>query len=360
MEMHVVKPRQWIFGFIFAFIIIWAFSALFGDTVITYTWSPDSGTWIRPPGSIHRHRSEGWATSYFGKLDVQGINDISRIKLPAIAIWGDSHVEAFQVEQQKKMQEVLVGLLKANGIKNITAFGIGQSGDSVADYYFKIPRYEKICSTIIAHYIILTDFNDVFPNQPLVGHASFQANPRYQIVDIKGKPDHLRIRAFLRKWGLDFVWLSAVTVIKDTRLRFSPGPCKVRLKSREVAHDQDPEKAFSFLLRALRNQTTKPIIFVYCPYVPAIDGGKVNFNDQKVNIIHVFARECRRNGIDFIDLTQDFYSCYRETGTFPRGFINTRPSEGHFNGAGHRLIAKAIYRTAYLSPNGVFDDFHTN
>ena len=68
------------------------------------------------------------------------------------------------------------------------------------------------------------------------------------------------------------------------------------------------------------------------------------FKDHNADIVSAFARECRRNGIGFIDMTQDFCNYYRETGNFPRGFHNSRPSEGHFKLAGHRLIAKAIYR----------------
>ncbi len=84
---------------------------MFGNTVNTFTYSPDAGTWVRPAGSIHRHRSEGWATSRFGQLDVIGVDDISKNTLPAVAIWGDSHVEAFNVDQSNRMQQVLHEML---------------------------------------------------------------------------------------------------------------------------------------------------------------------------------------------------------------------------------------------------------
>lgn len=357
--LHNINLKHWILGFLLSFLIIWIISFLFVNTVFHYTWSPETGTWIHPPESIHRHRSEGWATSHFGQWDIIGIDDISKIKIPTIAIWGDSHVEAFQIEQREKMQEVLVGKWKDDGI-NLTAFGIGQSGESIADYYFKIPRYEKICPAIIAHYIIICDDTEALPDQPSAGHASFQANPDYRIIDINKEPDHMRIRTVLRKYGLDFLWSSAVTVFKGTKLRFFLGPRKTELLSLEVAHETQPEKAFSFLLHALTNQTTKPIVFVYCPHVPAIKGGKVHFKDPNADIVSVFARECRRNGIGFIDMTQEFCKYYLETGNFPRGFPNSSSSEGHFNSGGHRLIAKAIHRNVPLSMNARFDAFHAN
>lgn len=332
-----------------AFLIIWGISFLFGDTLVLYTWSSDIGRTIRQPESVHRERSEGWGTSRFGQLDVIGVDDVSKTKIPAIAIWGDSHVEAFQVEQRERMQEVLIDMWRTDGMKGLTAFGIGDSGESVSDYYFKIPRYEKSCPTIIAHFIVFSELSDILPDQSaVVERSAFQSKPEYRIIERSRKTEHQRIKAVLRQCGLDFVWLPTRSIMKDTKLRFSLGPRKPGLRSTEVIHEPNPEKAFSFLLHALRNQTTKPIIFVYCPGQPSIEGGALNFKDSNADIVSVFALECRSNGIGFIDMTQDFGNYYRETGTFPRGFPNSRPSQGHFNGAGHRLIAKAIYRATPL------------
>lgn len=346
-------------GFFCASLIIWIISSLFTDTLVLYTWSPDIGRMIRPPGSVHKHRSEGWGTSRFGQLDVIGVDDVSKLKIPAIAIWGNSHVEGFQVEQRERMQEILIGIWRNNGVKRITAFGVGDSGESVADYYFKIPRYERICPTIAAHFIILGNLSDVLPDRALPERSAFQSKPEYRIIERNRETEYQRIKVVLRKCRLDFLWLPARSLMKDTKLRFSLGPREAELRSTEITDEPKPEKAFSFLLNALSHQTTKPIIFVYCPEVPTIRGGEVHFKDHDADVVSVFATECRRNSIGFIDMTQDFCNYYRETGAFPRGFANSRPSEGHFNGAGHRLIAKAIYK-ACLTMNGRRDAFYTN
>jgi len=333
---------------------------LIGDTLVLYTWSPDTGTWIRPPGSVHRHRSEGWGTSRFGQLDIIGFDDITRIEIPAIAIWGDSHVEAFQVEQWERMQDVLMDMWKTDK-EILTAFGIGCSGESIADWYFKIPRYEKRCPTILAHFIVLSDMSDVLPNDSPSEHSAFLSKPEYRIVERNKEPEHRWIKAVLRKCGLDFVWWPTKSLIKDTKLRFALGQHKwSRLRSTEVALEPKPGRSFSFLLHTLRRETTKPVIFVYCPHLPVIGDGKVRFKDPDANIASMFAEECRREGFGFIDMTHDFYNYYRETGGFPRGFPNSKPSEGHFNAGGHRLIAKAIYRAAPEYINRRVDAFHAN
>lgn len=346
-----INPKHWILGFFLGFLIIWVIAFLFGNTLTTYTWSPETGTWIRLPGSVHRQRSEGWGTSHFGRLDVIGVNDVTKIKIPAIAIWGDSHVEALQVEQWERMQEVLIKMWRTNGIKNITAYGIGHSGESVADYYLKIPRYEKNCPNIIAHFIVLSNFEDVLPDQR-TEHAVFKSKPRYQITAQNQGPAHRQIKALLGKLGLDFVWLPAKSLIKDTKLQFMPGPNKPKLAGTEVIHETNKENAFSFLLHSLRHQTAKPIIFLYCPSIPKIKDGVVCLKDDNAKVVNIFARECRNNGIGFVDMTQDFCSYYQKTGTFPRGFANSRPSAGHFNVGGHRLVAEAIYRVSNLYLKG--------
>jgi hypothetical protein len=131
------------------------------------------------------------------------------------------------------------------------------------------------------------------------------------------------------------------------------------LKKNEITREHNPEQAFSFFLDALRRQTTKPIFLVYCPDIPDIKNGDVCFEDRNVDIVTMLARECRHNKIGFINMTQDFTKYYRETGSFPRGFPNSRPSQGHFNDGGHRLIALAINR-AFLSTVSRLDAFYAN
>jgi len=356
---HGVNLKSWILGFLLSYLSIWSISFLIGDTLVLSAWSPDTGTWIRPYGSVHKHRSEGWGTSRFGQLDVIGVDDITKTKIPAIAIWGDSHVEAFQVEQWERMQDVLMDLWRADG-KALTAFGIGNSGESVADWYFKIPRYEKRCPEVIAHFIILSGLSDVFPDDPSAEHATFLSKPEYRIIEHNKEPEHRRIKVALRKCGLDFVWLPTRSFIKNTKLRFTLGPNKgPRLRNTEDAHKPEPKKSFSFLLHALSRQTTKPLIFVYCPHLPTIKDGQVRFEDPDRDIVSMFAEECRRNGLGFIDMTEDFHNYYQKTGTFPRGFPNSMPSGGHFNAGGHSLIAKAIYGATPQYINGRLDVFHS-
>jgi len=148
---------------------------------------------------------------------------------------------------------------------------------------------------------------------------------------------------------MDFVWSAAVSVIKDTKLRFSLGPRKIGATSAVgannlVNHTPSSVESFKFILRAMRQQSEKPITFIYCPYVPIIKNNRVDFEDHEADMVAIFAKECQKNDIGFIDMTKEFCNYHKGTGKFPRGFHNSRPSQGHFNHNGHRLIAQAIYK----------------
>lgn len=346
-----INLKYWILGFLSAFLIIWIISFFFVATLVVYTWSSDVGRMIRVPGSVIQNRDEGWGTSHFGQYDVVGVDDISKNKIPTIAIWGNSHVEAFGVEQWERMEKILISMWKTDG-DNFTAFGVGDSGESIVDYFFKIYHYEKICPSIIAHFIIITDPTEAFPDQSVGTRSVFQSKPEYQLIEGNRILQYQRIKSILARYRLDFLWSPATNLIKNTKLRFSLGPHKVESQNSKIVDTLKPKEAFSFILNAFRCNTNKPIILIYCPYIPVISKGEVSLKDPN-KYISVLAEECRNNRIDFIDLTQDFCNYYWETGKFPRGFANSRPSEGHFNAAGHYLVAEAIYR--YIM-NGRFDD----
>ncbi|MBN1905490.1 MAG: hypothetical protein JW927_10365 [Deltaproteobacteria bacterium] len=353
---YIVYLSNWLFGFFFSFLFVWVLSFFFCDTVHTFSYSTEIETWVRPPGSIHRHRSEGWGDVWFGRMDVIGEADISLIKTPSVVIWGDSHMEALQIEQKNRMPQVLTDMFRADNINTFSAFGVGMSGESIADYYLKIPRYEKVAE-IKAHYIIICDISDALPDQSTAAHAVYLSEPAYRIVDTKKVPDHINIRKFLRKFELDFLWASAVSILKDTKLRFMPGPFDSDKNVIDDGYPLSVNEPLNFILHSLRHKTEKPIIFVYCPHLPAIKDNTVTFENKEHDSVDVFKNLCFKNGIGFIDMTNEFCSNYKETGKFPRGFQNSLVSQGHFNRDGHRIIAKAIYKnilSTKIIPNAVY------
>ena len=195
--------KFWILGIFIAFAFAWVVGYCFVDHIMVYEWNPVLSIWTFKPGLTYRHRSEGWATAHIGKYGVIGIPDISAIRKPKVVIWGDSHVEGVQVDDLERMPQVLTRLLTAEGL-DMMAFGVGRSGESVADYYFKIPKYEKLCPPIMAHFIILCDLADVLPDQLNAEHARFVSQPTFRLVEGTSEGKYQRTRAFLAASGPRF------------------------------------------------------------------------------------------------------------------------------------------------------------
>ena len=135
------------------------------NSPISYQYDSLLSKYVHYPDRIIKFRSEGWATTYVGQHGVNAISDISKDGRIKICVWGDSYIEAFQVNDEEKLPQVLTSFLSENNYPNLMAFGVGMSGYSVADYYFNIPRYERVVPSIAMHLIILTDFDDTLPKR---------------------------------------------------------------------------------------------------------------------------------------------------------------------------------------------------
>lgn len=331
-------------GFFFSLMFIWIVSYFFVDTLVTYDLDPKIDKYVFTPGSTIKYRTEGWGTTNVGRYGVNAVPDITRISGPKVLIWGNSYVEAFQVDDQEKMPQVLTYLFHSDGLKDLFAFGVGHSGDRIAQYYFDIPKYEQIASPIYMHFIILGSIVDVLPDNRQ-NRSNFISKQGYSLVENKWEPLFQKEKAFLKKYELHFIWDLLRSTIKNLKPRFRPGPVLTNSDNGKSNESKEsPREAWSFLLKQLRMQTTKPIVFVYSPTVPRIEESSIVFSDQDAKLIKIFAEECFRHNIGFINMADDFSEYYRRTGRFPRGFANYRPAEGHFNSEGHRLIAEAIFK----------------
>ena len=69
----------------------------------------------------------------------------------------------------------------------------------------------------------------------------------------------------------------------------------------------------------------------------------MKLSDDEGERVEMFAEQCRRYRIGFINMEKSFRDYTRREEQFPRGFPNSIPSEGHFNRGGHELIAEAIF-----------------
>lgn len=345
------KSGHVIASFIISIIFIWGVGYQFKSTLLSFDLDPTLKKYIHTPHIVYKHRDEGWARTYKGKYGINAIEDITEDKRRKIIIWGDSYVEAHQVEDNEKMPQVLTAILEKS-YDGLMAFGVGMSSDSVADYYFDIPKYEKLVDSVVGHFIIITLSEDILPDQKTDRiRGVFSSNP-YRLELFEWKPRYQEIKKTLNRYGLNFIWEPVKSLVSGRPLRFVPAagvkPEETR-GAEEIYTDASRKEAWAFLFRRLREQTNLPIVLVYCPVMPKIENGNLILVDPDLKNVRLFANEALKNGIDFIDISSLFVDYYKKTGELPIGFANYRPGHGHFNIAGHRIVAEFIFE--YIKRN---------
>lgn len=335
------EALRWSLGALGALLVVWAASAVLLDTVAPLVFEPEVTRHVRASGTVYQHRSEGWATTRVGRLGINGVPDAAQLKGPKIAIWGDSFMDALQVNDEDKTAQVLTRLLHEAG-RPETAFAVAQGGLSPADYYFLMPAYEQAITEITAHVVVLGDSDDILPDKNAPCRSRFLSSPpRLEPGLCPPTPLALALTKTLYRSRTAFLFdLYSRLQSRDWRLlpriRHLPAPVHSR-------PDEPAPHAWDFLLQALRKQAQGNLVIVYCPRVPRTDREGVRLDDPNGRIMAGFADACARNGVAFLNLTDALAREYERTATPSRGFFNTPPSSGHMNPSGHRVLARALY-----------------
>lgn len=347
---HVVR---WVTGFVTASAIVSCVSPYFISSLRVYEWSSDLNDYVIRPGYVHRNRDEGWSKTHYGVYGLHNASGLDRLAEPTVLIWGDSYVEAHQVNDHQKMDYHVSETLSMCEAGPTRAVAIGQAYWSIADYYFHIPAYERLFRPT-CHFIVLAEhgLKDLCPDG-----ETFLSQPAYAFVDRTiVDTRRSRIIAELQKYGLsDAVlapWKALRGVLKDVRsARFALGPVARQ-------EQEDPADSTSFLFAAetpqrladswayaidmLTSVTETPIVFVLVPEVPYLKNGRVCLDDPQATWRLRLVRLLAEKRVGCIDMAGTLMEDFRRTGQLSRGFHHGRPGRGHLNARGHRLLAQQI------------------
>ena len=347
-----------ILSFAASIVFIWAVSYYCSDSPVNYQYDALLRKYVQQSNSLVKYRSEGRGSTFIGKYGVNHFSDISKYPQQKICIWGNSYIEAFQVNDEEKIPQVLTTIFSEHNYSNLIAFSAGIAGQSVANQYFDIPQYEQAIPSIIAHVIIIASFDDILPKTRIVGDpraAMFLAQP-YRLEPTHWQPTNQNIKYFYNRYGIYFLQ-KPLRDINHIKISFSPHiKEKPPQQHLPVIAAETYREAWTYLLTKLRAQTSVPVVLVYCPQVPFIKDGKVNLKDPNGNFIKDFAGIAKLHNIQFIDVSDSFAESYLKNNSFPRGFSNSRPGSGHFNAMGHNIVAHTIFDFIKKNP----DVIHAN
>ena len=346
--------KLWFTGLILSTILLWILGAFFVSPVPDWSKSEELGIYVRRPGSVQRHIKEGWAESVYGKYDIIGIDDVTKVDSNKVAIWGDSFVEGHQLPDDEKLAQQFSEVCRENGIDELLGVGIGGSGRSVPDYYNLMPAYEKVVNPVF-HVIVISSFGDISPDG-----VRFLNQP-FRITEYNNSKRFIGVRHFLNSLSLNFFYPRLEKFMDSgIDLRFGLGEVKSSDSEEEISDSEQevPVDAWDFLLAKLRQRTELPILIVYTPPVPQIKEGELIYDDffSSSGQTEKLADLCKKNGIGYIDMKQRNITFFEKTGNFPRGFNNGGFTTGHCNKYGHHLIAEAIYDYIKENLNGIYTD----
>jgi hypothetical protein len=349
---HVVR---WLLGFVIASAAVIGLCPYFITTLRVYQWSGPVGDYVLKDGYVHRNRDEGWANTHYGPW---GLAATDRPGERSVLVWGDSYIEAHQIDDAEK---VAAQFNRLPGVSPAQAVSVGHSYWSVADYYYHMPAYDKLLHPA-CHFIVLAEhgLKDLCPDED-----GFRSRPDYAFIRrTLVDPRRNRMMEQVSQWHLADMslapWKAVRTLAEDMRgLRFAVGPCRRPASAAIVGCDSaaivgepnDVVAAWAFAIGRLKSATAKPIVLVLVPEVPYLEHGTVRLENPQARWTARLAVLCRSMNVDLIDMTEVLVSDYLSSGRLSRGFNNGRPGSGHLNARGHALLARQM--RAYLESHAV-------
>jgi hypothetical protein len=342
--------RHWLAGFAFSVLFAWVVSAVFLNSISPIVWDEQVGLYVAPPGTVYRHRSEGWASSRTGPHGIKGLPaDVPAG--PKVFFWGNSFVDAVSVDDPDKMAQAFSSLCREHGL-GLLGLGLGGGGESAADYSFKMRAFEREVGPIALHVIVLGSMGEVLPDLERHGHSRFFSTAGgFGLEKWSAVPSApaLRWTGVLHDLHLAGAYELYVR-LRDLHLRLRPGTAResgAEAPPGDAAGQASPDtlrQGWEFLLQSLLCEARAPILFVHIPAVPRLVRGSVDFSEPDAGLARAFGEACARQNVGFLDLAGPFTEHFRATGRFTRGFANTPPGQGHLNQDGQRLAAQAVFR----------------
>ncbi|MGC9327107.1 MAG: hypothetical protein ACP5I1_05710 [Candidatus Hinthialibacter sp.] len=341
--------RRWAAGFVFSFFLAWIISQFCSTTLYNWRWDPILDDYVIKPGTVHRHRKEGWGETLVGRHGVYAIPDIQSIQEPKVVFWGDSFVQGFQVDDGEKLAQQFTALWRRRHDQPLIGVGIGTGERDCADYYFLAPKYRELLDPVFCHIIVLHDMADALPDRSTT-RFRFVSQPEFRLIADEPAPpiNHPRLITLAKTLRMDaFFRLAFEAKTKIESMRLQPGPVKPSAPPVEQSHSENLHfcrQAWDFLLPKLAEQMQAPLLFLYTPAVPALRHGEIRFTDPEREQFKALQAACEKHHIAVIDLTPRLIETFQNRRQFARGFMNSKPFEGHFNSAGHALAAEAVHQ----------------
>lgn len=284
-----------------------------------YIWQPDK---------FYSRGTEGFAK---GVTDKKGFNNLKTFEEDEIdvLVMGSSHMEAFNVAQNKNAVALLNDTSKELGL-NFNFYNIGISGHTLEKCLYNLEN--AVCEFAPKEYVVI-ETQSVKP-----GVGSLKAALEGKLNPIESHNEG--IIGKLQK----FPYLRLVyTQMKNAK------ESELAEETKQIKRESNDTEERCVLLDELIQRSAKIcdengvklIIFYNCT-VEIDENGNV-LERKELEDVRAFSEICENNNVIFIDMYEDFKDDYIKTHKLSRGFSNSEAGKGHINEDGHRIISKRLF-----------------
>lgn len=290
-------------------------------------------------GSEIRQYQEGVATAHFLSDGSRSTGEPRIDGARNLVIIGDSQVEALQVEDTETMGAVVERRARMEG-HAVNAVQLGRGGAGV-------PMYAGIASYVLRTWptdrvVVVLNPSDFRPGALRAANftVSVTADGRTAISTVPLVPSTGRIKRLLQRSSfLYMLWLRGKQIWKSAPSKEGPQALRTADQTAKV-----PD-IVRVCVRALKQTYGERLAIVYTPYVGVgpspipPDESALLSTCAAEHVLCVSARDAmiRARDVDH---------------ALSRGFANTAPGVGHFNPAGHALLASVIWELVHSSQRG--------
>jgi len=282
---------------------------------------------VREPNAFTSRATEGIAWTV---TDANGYNNAA---VPEDGVFvlamGSSHMEGFNVMQDKMISSRLEALLEESGTGG-SVYNIGMSSHTLCRNIANLDRaLEKFSPT---GYVIL-ETHDIAITRREIKKALNDSFGRRKATNVP-LPDFLSKRPLLRTLYNQYMLFTGEENATNVGATLK--------KSLVEAYNASILSLMQKVADAAEKHGVTAIL-LYHPHLLLQEDGSVKPQTDS-NCLQAFVAACEKAGVAFVNMADDFIENYQATHMLPHGFANTVPGTGHLNEEGHRLAAQALYR----------------
>ena len=283
---------------------------------------------ILNPGSRYLHGQEGRGLHL---VDEKGyLNPDLPLARDYALLVGSSYIQGKEVPAGQRLVDLMNAQLDPSG-ETLPVYSVSQDG-----FYF--PDVVKCFRALLGEFpdaktiILEVNANDF-------SARALQKSLEQHEFDPSQTGENL-VKALSRKQKLVIAVKEAFPILNAGKTQLTAMLGSGGKSGGPEAEEVSMAEAMDGAVALLRSEYEGRLIIFYHPDVELLpDGSMEVIPDEKAELLR---DACRREGVEFVDVSQAFLEAYGKEYAVPTGFSNTTMASGHLNVQGNRICAEVL------------------